>query len=60
MAASNQTVADVYAIMVKYVAPEHRTAMLKELAEVRGNRSFEDTMKRLATLHAERTGDGDQ
>ena len=51
---SAKTVRDIYDIIKRHVPdPVDRARMLNDLVCVRGNRSFTDTVKAIATLHDE-------
>jgi hypothetical protein len=55
MAASNKTVEEVLDIIYKYVPDLGvQNILLYNLGQVKGNRSFKETMRRLGELHVER------
>jgi hypothetical protein len=51
MAASKDTVTDVYMVMQRHLPLHVRTKVINDLAEVRGNASFTKTVKMLKALH---------
>jgi hypothetical protein len=52
MAASYQTVEEIYRVVRRHVTDEQMRKIIDDLLRVEGNRSFRDTIKRLAELDA--------
>lgn len=57
MAASKDTVTDVYMVMQRHLPLSLRTKVITDLAEVKGNASFTRTVKMLAALHQQLLAD---
>ena len=51
MAASKQTVEDIYKVMARYVNSRLMGQCLIDLTQVQGNKSFQDTMRALMGHH---------
>jgi len=57
MAASKDTIADVYMVMQRHLPLPLRTKVITDLAQVKGNASFTKTVKMLAALHQQLLAD---
>jgi hypothetical protein len=51
MVASQSTIAAIYAVLLKHVSARKMDAIIKDLEQVAGNKSFRDTVSELIRLH---------
>lgn len=56
MAASHETVDKIYEAVRKHVSDDQMRRIVDELLDVPGNKSFRDTIERLAALDARSRG----
>jgi hypothetical protein len=55
MTASRDTVEIIYQVVKRHVSEQQLDAILEDLAEVPGNQSFRNTIRRLLDLHERRS-----
>lgn len=53
MVASNKTVSEVYSVIQRHTSVNQRTRILGDLAKVKGNNSFRQTVSALCNLHGQ-------
>jgi hypothetical protein len=58
MAASHQTVEQIIAVVSRHVSETQLRAIIRDLEEVPGNRSFRETIQRIKNAEAVRDGAG--